>query len=789
MQNRFLSFAIVPASDNMRRSTDVCQQSIARWQLANQIHVSKFLFPKVVILFIAICSCITPAVATHNASILIRQHYQHSSETIFRGEYAPGSPTFTTGSITKVKHTPVRANCSLLPNQTPFPDVAPRVGVVLVLLDDLGRADLSAVNNDCFWTRLTEKTFSLHGAAVIVGINPRVELITVPNSTYAVPLVFVAWDDGIRIGVLAVSDVPFSIVIFDANSNADIINNGDDTSSKRDNRILHLSLLLATALLLMLVLVFAHCALSQSTLRHIRGNVVFPAPWNPEREWDEEDSVNGDGIEDSVVVRRHIRHISMERDLDRHSPVLPYSMKSMGSKSDSSRAPREVRKRVPITSSNSSDQRVKLPGGFSPTSEAPATPSRVVLVTPALPIRSTLPDETTDEIQEFDANAVVESSGNDRPNVLILREDSGSGSTADQGQRRHATDTDSVAIDGSSASPNIVVNQDMCTVCLDKFEDGIEVRALRCGHIYHLPCIDPWLLDHGTCPLCKMMIVPSCTSDIILAHHQRAERASQLHDATSAPVNNSSLIVRERISTRGDAEGTTTRCDSIQLLDDLLLTGHQDRNLLNDVAALEWARSTLRIPRPRMSQAQVQDTSPDVRLHLALERMFSRGTSAMPSPGLQLLRERHAHGDIRTIAELDGDGNDSAVDAVNASLDDAEEMWVQEALTWPHEGIDERTENETILLPTASGDTRPTDTADIDQNGTSAPHRMFGDASDDGREPITHSLLEIGRDSLVEDLSLELMMPQLRPSSIADPAQSRRQTHVANGRNLSGEFL
>ncbi|KQK19213.1 RING-H2 finger protein ATL13 [Brachypodium distachyon] len=47
-----------------------------------------------------------------------------------------------------------------------------------------------------------------------------------------------------------------------------------------------------------------------------------------------------------------------------------------------------------------------------------------------------------------------------------------------------------------------------CAVCLCEFamDDGLRLLP-TCGHAFHVPCIDAWLLSHSTCPLCRRSVL------------------------------------------------------------------------------------------------------------------------------------------------------------------------------------------------------------------------------------------------------------------------------------------
>ncbi|XP_058745060.1 NEP1-interacting protein 1-like [Vicia villosa] len=51
-------------------------------------------------------------------------------------------------------------------------------------------------------------------------------------------------------------------------------------------------------------------------------------------------------------------------------------------------------------------------------------------------------------------------------------------------------------------------NESCCSICFQDLEDGELVRMLpKCSHIYHLECIDKWLVQQGSCPICRTYIL------------------------------------------------------------------------------------------------------------------------------------------------------------------------------------------------------------------------------------------------------------------------------------------
>ena len=49
---------------------------------------------------------------------------------------------------------------------------------------------------------------------------------------------------------------------------------------------------------------------------------------------------------------------------------------------------------------------------------------------------------------------------------------------------------------------------DSCAICLAPYESGDPLRVLRCGHRFHVECVDPWLRgsEQHSCPMCQAPI-------------------------------------------------------------------------------------------------------------------------------------------------------------------------------------------------------------------------------------------------------------------------------------------
>ena len=67
------------------------------------------------------------------------------------------------------------------------------------------------------------------------------------------------------------------------------------------------------------------------------------------------------------------------------------------------------------------------------------------------------------------------------------------------------------------------VSDDVCTICLESITLGAPVRDFPCTHRFHVTCIDRWLTNHLTCPVCKRII----KNTNVLEEYQRRRTQSR----------------------------------------------------------------------------------------------------------------------------------------------------------------------------------------------------------------------------------------------------------------------
>ncbi|KAM6361113.1 RING finger protein 150 [Alca torda] len=102
---------------------------------------------------------------------------------------------------------------------------------------------------------------------------------------------------------------------------------------------------------------------------------------------------------------------------------------------------------------------------------------------------------------------------------------------------------------------------DNCAVCIEGYKPNDVVRILPCRHLFHKSCVDPWLLDHRTCPMCKMNILKAlgippnadCMDDIPpdLEASIGGPPTNQITGASDITVNESSVTLDPPVRTVG----------------------------------------------------------------------------------------------------------------------------------------------------------------------------------------------------------------------------------------------
>lgn len=110
-----------------------------------------------------------------------------------------------------------------------------------------------------------------------------------------------------------------------------------------------------------------------------------------------------------------------------------------------------------------------------------------------------------------------------------------------------------------------------CVICLTVFEQEEVGRKLpKCGHAFHVECIDMWLHSHSTCPICRASVVGD--DGKILETSSSSSNASNIEDEDDDDDQGSESAVEIIVENPSrDHIVDSSSSSSLQLYNDALL--------------------------------------------------------------------------------------------------------------------------------------------------------------------------------------------------------------------------
>ncbi|XP_069781404.1 RING finger protein 150a isoform X2 [Narcine bancroftii] len=127
---------------------------------------------------------------------------------------------------------------------------------------------------------------------------------------------------------------------------------------------------------------------------------------------------------------------------------------------------------------------------------------------------------------------------------------------------------------------------DNCAVCIEGYKPNDVVRILPCRHLFHKTCVDPWLLDHRTCPMCKMNILKAlgippnedCADDVTTDFEGPigGPPTNQVTGASDVTVNESSVGFDPPVRNVGISQ-TIQDNEALQQVDEINVTASNTR--------------------------------------------------------------------------------------------------------------------------------------------------------------------------------------------------------------------
>lgn len=132
-----------------------------------------------------------------------------------------------------------------------------------------------------------------------------------------------------------------------------------------------------------------------------------------------------------------------------------------------------------------------------------------------------------------------------------------------------AADSDSFGTQVVNPVPQPLMNSSVlyfrCAICLGEYQEKEVLRIMpKCGHSFHLSCIDVWLRKQSTCPVCRLSVQDSIQAKYVRQTDQVRTRASN-NNSENNSVEHSQIWLLPS-GERSEATGSVqTRSDSVAI--------------------------------------------------------------------------------------------------------------------------------------------------------------------------------------------------------------------------------
>ncbi|XP_037788464.1 RING finger protein 150-like isoform X5 [Penaeus monodon] len=257
-----------------------------------------------------------------------------------------------------------------------------------------------------------------------------------------------------------------------------------------------------------------------------------------------------------------------------------------------------------------------------------------------------------------------------------------------------------------SGDKEVVTENECCAVCIEPYQVSDTVRTLPCKHEFHKSCVDPWLLEHRTCPMCKMDIL-KFYGFVLSGSEESVLQLDMLEDTSGGdiearaptpppPVNpRSSHVSQVMVVPRAETSVSENSCDGwseTPVPDTPISPVHQPQNSAPPPgsATSSVLRSVLGSARSRASQSARVSQSSQTTASATVSRL-----SRPPTPQSEKGESRKDEGleqgqdcDAKSEAELASVCSDDFSDAL--STHSAAEITADDSgITCPNENTDQ----------------------------------------------------------------------------------------------------